>query len=229
MKIINTTFVLLILLLGLGFTSSHAAFVNDIALMNVVGERITFNEYDILAAIGPGDTAVPGQPKVTLSSSVAFQVGDLNGSTLHDRQVTGLFEDYAIFQPLGSTASGSFFVDFDTPVSEVGLAVLNNFGTEERFYNVRIFDSGDNLLEEQLNVPVIAEAEFLGFVTATANIARFELNFGPTKNTRQRPLIDTIAFYDNSIPPIPIPAAVWLFGSALMGMVGIARRTRKTS
>jgi len=29
-----------------------------------------------------------------------------------------------------------------------------------------------------------------------------------------------------SLAPIPIPAAAWLFGSGLLGMVGIARRKK---
>ena len=31
---------------------------------------------------------------------------------------------------------------------------------------------------------------------------------------------------DVEIPPVPIPAAFWLFGTALIGFIGIARRTR---
>jgi hypothetical protein len=33
--------------------------------------------------------------------------------------------------------------------------------------------------------------------------------------------------FDTTIPPVPIPAAVWLFGTALIGLVGIGKR-RKT-
>ena len=29
------------------------------------------------------------------------------------------------------------------------------------------------------------------------------------------------------VPPIPVPAAVWLFGSGLLGLVGVARRKKK--
>jgi len=36
----------------------------------------------------------------------------------------------------------------------------------------------------------------------------------------------TIYANDESFPPVPVPAAVWLFGSGLIGLVGIARRRR---
>lgn len=32
-----------------------------------------------------------------------------------------------------------------------------------------------------------------------------------------------------SVPSVPVPAAVWLFGSALMGLVGVSRRKAKSS
>jgi len=32
--------------------------------------------------------------------------------------------------------------------------------------------------------------------------------------------------YDTDIPPIPVPAAVWLFGTALVGFIGISRRRK---
>jgi hypothetical protein len=37
-------------------------------------------------------------------------------------------------------------------------------------------------------------------------------------------------FYDNlvfaEVAPVPVPAAVWLFGSGLLGLVGVARRRK---
>jgi len=34
----------------------------------------------------------------------------------------------------------------------------------------------------------------------------------------------TLGFYSMSVSAVPVPAAVWLFGSGLIGLVGIARR-----
>ena len=31
-----------------------------------------------------------------------------------------------------------------------------------------------------------------------------------------------------AVAPVPVPAAVWLFGSGLLGLVGLARRKKKT-
>lgn len=35
------------------------------------------------------------------------------------------------------------------------------------------------------------------------------------------------SFEESNIPAVPVPAAVWLFGSGLLGLVGVARRSRK--
>ncbi|MGI9319103.1 MAG: VPLPA-CTERM sorting domain-containing protein [bacterium] len=41
--------------------------------------------------------------------------------------------------------------------------------------------------------------------------------------------INGIAFVDTgSINPVPVPAAVWLFGTALIGFIGVSRRRKVT-
>ena len=41
---------------------------------------------------------------------------------------------------------------------------------------------------------------------------------------RNDPSISHITFYDTAV--VPVPASVWLFGSGLLGLVGVARRKR---
>ena len=46
-------------------------------------------------------------------------------------------------------------------------------------------------------------------------------------NTALRPGdINTFAKFSSAVPEVPVPAAVWLFGSGLLGLVGMARRKK---
>jgi hypothetical protein len=47
------------------------------------------------------------------------------------------------------------------------------------------------------------------------------LNFGDF----QLGSISHVALYGNSVSPVPVPAAFWLFGTALLGFIGLARKT----
>ena len=42
-----------------------------------------------------------------------------------------------------------------------------------------------------------------------------------------QPIANNIMFADFTASAVPVPAAVWLFGSGLVGLVGVARRRRK--
>lgn len=205
------------------FAESATVFVNNIALMNGGSQQVTFDEFSVGDPIGPASTAVPSKG-VTLSSSREFRVGNIAGSP---NEVAGLYEGNIIFQPTGSIAAGSFFVDFASPVAEAGLGLFNNFGATERFYNVSAYDTNGNLLAQQLNVGVIAQAEFLGFVSSSAVISRFELNFGPTSGTGQRPLIDSITYFGGSTTtPVPVPAGLPLLlaGIGILTLIGRRRQ-----
>jgi hypothetical protein len=65
------------------------------------------------------------------------------------------------------------------------------------------------------------------------------LNFGGTFNTGSRTSIDVafaingsgtsragVSFDDFYLTAVPIPAAIWLFGSGLLGLIGIAKRKK---
>jgi hypothetical protein len=39
-------------------------------------------------------------------------------------------------------------------------------------------------------------------------------------------LIDSSSYYIANMSPVPVPAAIWLFGTALLGFVGLSRKTK---
>jgi hypothetical protein len=89
---------------------------------------------------------------------------------------------------------------------------------------VRVFDSTNTLLGQTdvLNVDYVNEIGYLGIeATGGMDIGRINLFDGNTQNHTQG--VDDIEVFVNS-PVVPIPAAAWLFGSALLGLGVLKRR-----
>ena len=216
-------------------TSVHTAravtvFTQLIGDVGPGASTITFDEFNLLDDVGGGaTTAVPGHG-VTLESSRLFRVFDLGTPPTTPPTVPGFFGGQLLAQPTGSISAGSFFVNFANDVLAAGLVLANNLGSIERFYNANAFDRSGGLLAQALNIAVTENAEFIGFKSNIAEIARIELNFGPTFGTGQRPFIDTIAYRSPGMAPVPIPAALPLLTGGL-GLLGLAcwRRKRNVS
>jgi hypothetical protein len=71
-----------------------------------------------------------------------------------------------------------------------------------------------NITLSTLTVPVGATAAFIEFTQATGGVEDAFLR------------IDDVVLNANVVP---VPAAVWLFGSGLIGLVGVARRKKKAA
>ncbi len=57
-----------------------------------------------------------------------------------------------------------------------------------------------------------------------ADIAKTQLMFETYSSTWPSPTVTAELWVDNvNVPAVPIPAAIWLFGSGLIGLIGIAR------
>lgn len=85
------------------------------------------------------------------------------------------------------------------------------------------------ILETSARIAGIGLASGTALVTAdfanTAGITSFEyfdLNGNPISGEFSS--VDGLALYDPSV--VPVPAAVWLFGSGLIGLIGLARRKK---
>lgn len=57
-----------------------------------------------------------------------------------------------------------------------------------------------------------------GAITTLSNLQPYELIFGNTNGVTAELIVST--------SPVPIPAAVWLFGSGLIGLLGFSRRKK---
>ena len=79
-------------------------------------------------------------------------------------------------------------------------AIFDGFGS----------DTKDDLLLEDLGIPLDTQFEFFGFSIG------YDINLDGIATAISTDVINTSV--------VPVPAAVWLFGSGLLGLVGVARR-----
>ena len=70
------------------------------------------------------------------------------------------------------------------------------------------------------------EGDLLQWETADFSNACWELTNQGGKAPNCNAAVSHITSYSGDVPEVPIPAAVWLFGSGLLGLVGVARRKK---
>jgi len=135
-----------------------------------------------------------------------------------------------------SLCYGSFVLSFiDTSLSEAngvygaGIDIATNTTSTEPYYKysakVTFGDGSVNIFELPHVGPGWPPTKFWG-ITSDAGI--FSIDFMGYSSTTGDPnrtylVIDNLTI---TASPVPIPAAVWLFGSGLLGLIGIARRRK---
>ncbi|MEN8205169.1 MAG: VPLPA-CTERM sorting domain-containing protein [Pseudomonadota bacterium] len=120
--------------------------------------------------------------------------------------ITGTVKDGVTQIASGTLVSGSFSDAVVTgDGNDASVLILSGFGTDSKNADLLNFFG----LSEQ------------GFTFASTNISIGNVNYlgnGGFNGTL------TNADFDNITTVVPVPAAVWLFGSGLLGLVGVARR-----
>ncbi len=73
----------------------------------------------------------------------------------------------------------------------------------------------------------IAEHQIVDFIDTTTQYIRFSVltDHGFMAGIG----VDEVAFHANNVSPVPVPAAAWLFGSGLMWLIGIRKKSSKLS
>ena len=116
---------------------------------------------------------------------------------------------------LNADFTSPIIINFDLLQSGVGL-FNTSIVDAERF---EVFDSADNLLGSvDLSANII---NFGGFISDDG-IAKAVIT--PISPTNGSIYIDDLIISD--VSAIPLPAAVWLFGTALIGLVGFGKRRK---
>jgi hypothetical protein len=118
----------------------------------------------------------------------------------------------------GSRPAGTFYFDFETVIT---LESIDFFDVETaengRTPNnaIKLFDAADNeIMPDTFYTPDTGGDNMWDqLVFDVDGVKRIELNLGGSG------AIDNIRF-----TVVPIPPAIWLFGSGLIGLVGLARR-----
>lgn len=123
--------------------------------------------------------------------------------------------------------ANTFAVSFNPLVFDV------NATAGAGLFNIRVFDKSNALIfsQDSINAAAFTNPTTLIGVVAMPGEDIGRINLFGTGNivgggSIQFTGADNISVY--TVQPVPVPAAVWLFGSALFGMAGFRRQTRSS-
>lgn len=112
----------------------------------------------------------------------------------------------------------------------------NESGTQDRFVMLSALDSPDGIFDGNPNSNLSLEFIGLADVFSGNSLAQpfFHTDFNSLFGSLDVGgafygadlLITSGAYLPGSLPSVPLPSAVWLFGSGLLGLTGFARRNK---
>lgn len=196
---------------GLTTTATNVELANEVttALTNTtVGSILTFDSINTgLTQNFTLETLEPG-------SSFTFDDEETLGNIPH-------------FDNALSVGDIDDFEDDDWQFSLLNGGAMSAFGfqlhdnSNETGETIKLSIDGFTFTQDILSIPSSAGGSlFIGFVSDTP-FAQVTFNEGSGADDI------AIADFQFSTSPVPVPAAAWLFGSGLLGLVGIARRQQK--
>ena len=185
----------------------------------------------LLSGLGDPLTAIPGGNQETFDSVTPGTYSSIttsNGVTITpdqgvlyiDNAYSGSYNNPG--QSLHNCYCGDSFGALTFNLSGPASAVAFNFGASDQSWTLSAYDSSNSLLESESIGPTFSSnaGEFFGISTGVGDISKVTLTGASS---------DYI-FVDNlTVSAVPLPGSVGMFGSALLGLVGIAGTRRKRS
>lgn len=117
----------------------------------------------------------------------------------------------------GTRAAGTFFFEFESVINLTSIDFFDIEGDETPGNAINLFDvNGNEIMAGLFFTPDTGgDNKWDQLVFNVDGVKRIELNMGGSG------AIDNIQY-----SVVPVPAAAWLFGTGLLGLVGVARRKK---
>lgn len=216
---------------------SFMALSSYAATITLAGPNITYQYDDTQAAIGLfGTPTIIGDGVRFLPPAFRAESTDGTASAL----TTANFVFSNVYSNNGADIMSISVVEFgdyeitngDSVEADLLLTVFNNDNISEFASDSASFDaSGGSAGLQTWDMSVIVDPSQDAIFTNTVSVSiqntlkAYTDAFGETAWIQKK--LSFIASEDTGVlPPVPVPAAAWLFGSALLGLLGVARRKR---
>ena len=182
--------------------------------------------------------------KTLVASALVVALGGISAVQANTAGLTGIWTGTYQFDmtdindnPVGGAPAGQAWTwDFDAGTVTVA-NTQTFFGSVWTAHDVTFADNGTsygpaggagavNMLFDwsvNLNIPVTSDWD----VTATGSTATVSVN-AATITAGSAAFPGFHPAFSGTLTQVPVPAAVWLMGSGLLGLVGVARRRRKS-
>ena len=153
---------------------------------------------------------------VTETTNCSYEImssgGNCNAIDLNSWTFASTADVYQLWSNAGITIENSITYTVASTAEIISLVNLVGitFTTYPPIYGVNGFVSDASVQVAQLSVDGDTSRDFTFIEPSNDSTKQFSTIGG--------------WFYQTNIPPVPLPAAVWLFGSGLIGLIGFARR-----
>ena len=211
-------------------STTDAILITQLSDMGASSETLNFNQFHAsdFIAVQPYTLNIGGQAgeniTITGGGTATFHEGywGLSGNGVWGSDGTNGRGTW-----IGTeSAGGGYFIDFvDGQVNAVG-AFMNYAVPNNSYISIGIFSVDHVLLESyeiQGNAPIST--------SSTYNAGAFRGIIRPTNDIHAITFSGKYLYVDDlqfsRVPPVPIPPAVWLFGSGIVGLIGLKRGMRK--
>lgn len=225
MKAAGRLFLLAVLIGALGFilpSQSSAALVTDRGALSA-------NDFIDWGQLGPDYTLVPTPASVVSNQGLGATVTNNDGTTVQaltqgSSWLGNFTQGDHLLYPSGPASTLN--ISFSSPVFGAGAQIQQVTGTGYFTADVSVFGAGQVLLESYSETGYSdnagdGSAIFIGVLDTKADITSIQFSL------TAQPAFDDFAINTLSlttVTPTPIPGAVWLLGSGLVGLIGLTRK-----